>query len=230
MVNILFPKRCINCGKLDYYFCPECRCLFNQLEIKPNEAVCPVCVYPSISGQTHVRCLGKYKPDGLVSIYRYKGIVKKAIKKIKYRYNYDLVAELVELIPDCIESRLAEINPGEDAIIIPVPLFADRKKERGFNQAEQFARYLGQKLKIKTESDILLRTGKSMPQVTMKNKSMRFRNTKNIFSINPVRVLSLNPAVLLVDDVFTTGATLCAAASVLKKAGFQQVWGITIAR
>jgi ComF family protein len=230
LLDLLFPKRCLGCGKWGRYVCSSC-----QEDLKPLRYLkCPVCEKPAIDGMTHPGCHTKYALDGLTSFFRYDNIVKKAIKKIKYRFAYDIVEELIDCIPVSLFSTFENIHKSyilnHKSIIMPIPLHSSRYNFRGFNQAEVIAQALRKRLNIPVKTNMLIRTKKTTPQVEMKDRDKRLANMKDVFSIPNSYLLPLNSGILIVDDVFTTGATLRSAGSILKHAGAKFVWGITIAQ
>jgi competence protein ComFC len=224
LLDLLFPRRCIGCGKVGKYFCRECRLRIKCIE-KP---ICPVCQRPAIDGATHPVCQTKYTLDGLTSFFQYTGIIQKAIKTLKYRFVTDLVSEFINLIPFFLFNNRA-IEPLSNAIIIPIPLHSSRLRFRGFNQAEVLGRFLAKRLNIPFKTNILKRIRKTTPQVEMKDRKKRLTNMENVFSVTPNILISQYPNILLLDDVFTTGATLRSAATVLKRAGAKRVWGLVLA-
>ncbi len=193
--------------------------------IEPNEAICPVCEKPAIGGATHPRCATRYSPDGLTSFFRYDGIIRKAVKTIKYRLVSDLTHEFISLIPSPFFS--AVVLRQRQSLLVPIPLHASRYRERGFNQADVLGRMVAERLKIPVRADMLRRTKKTPPQVTMKKRENRLKNMENVFMVSSRIPRS---RILLFDDVFTTGATMRSAASSLKRSGAEFVWAITLAR
>jgi len=192
---------------------------------------CPVCEKPAIDGMTHPGCSTKYSLDGLTSFFRYDGVVKKAIKHIKYRYMHDIAHELIQCIPSSsfeIFHKSYFLNLKSE--FIPIPLHPSRYNFRGFNQAEVIAQALHKRLNIPVKTNILIRSKKTIPQVEMKDRDKRLTNMKNAFSIPHSLFLIPNSGIFLIDDVFTTGATLRSAASALKHVGVKCVWGITVAQ
>ncbi len=112
--------------------------------------------------------------------------------------------------------------------VVPVPLHPTRLKERGFDQAYIVAREVARFLNIVLEEGVLIRIKKTSTQTEM-NQKERLDNVKNAFEVMmPEKVSGQN--VLLVDDVFTTGATLNEATRVLKKAGALTIHVFTLAR
>ncbi len=99
-------------------------------------------------------------------------------------------------------------------MIIPLPLFAEREKKRGYNQATQIAIGLSLQLKIPVVEDVIIRIKKTATQ-THKSRIQRWKNMESTFEIRePLRIIGKH--VLLVDDVVTTGASLEACARVLQ--------------
>jgi ComF family protein len=233
LLDILFPKRCIGCGAFGRYICLRCERTIHH--IAGNEAICPVCEKPAIDGETHPRCRTRYTPDGLTSFFHYEGIVQKAIKSIKYRYVSDSAAALVSCVDNRSLGRIIERRvPG--LVMTPIPLHPSRQRFRGFNQANVFARHViarisaaGADLNIPVRVDILKRVYATVAQVDMKRKEERLKNMHGVFALQETEDVT-GMHILLFDDVFTTGATIRAAANILKRTGAASVWAMTIAR
>lgn len=226
ILDILFPKRCLNCGRFGKYFCDHCVSTIRT--IGTSETICPVCERPAIGGMTHPRCQTRYALDGLTSIFRYDGIIREAVKTLKYRLVTDLAIEFVSLIPSSFLDELTKYRTDETSLL-PIPLHPTRYRDRGFNQAEVLGRFLSGRLNIPIRTDILRRVKKTTPQVEMKDRKDRLQNMRGVFSIHNSKFIIPN-SVLLFDDVFTTGATMRAAGESLKRAGVTSVWAVTMAR
>lgn len=152
-----------------------------------------------------------------IHFFHYEGIIQKAIKALKYRYVSDLASEFVSLIPP--------LTIAEADMLIPIPLHSSRLRERGYNQAEVLGGLIADKLGIPLRTDILKRVKRTTPQVEMKKRSERLKNMEGVFASNKV-----SGTIILFDDVYTTGATMRSAASVLLRTGAQVVWTMTMAR
>lgn len=226
ILDLIFPKRCLTCWRFGKYFCD--RCISTIRAIGVSETICPICERPAIGGYTHPRCQSKYSLDGLTSIFRYDGIVKQAVKTIKYRRVTDLVQEFVSLVPSSFFDEVTKLRTNE-ASLIPIPLHPSRNRDRGFNQAEVLGRLVADRLRIPIRTDILKRVKKTIPQVEMKDRKERLQNMKDVFSIYDSRFV-IPDSCILFDDVFTTGATMRAAGETIKRAGARIVWAITMAR
>lgn len=227
LFSLFFPRRCLGCGKTGGYFCSEC---LNLVSLDP-ERICPVCERPSIGGRTHPGCLTSTALDGLTSIFSYKGIIKKGIAKLKYRFVSDLASDLVELfLASCGEDKtFSDFCLEKQSVLVPIPLHPQRERWRGFNQSALLGKMIADNLNLDFVSSLLKRTKNTKPQIKLKEKE-RKENIKGAFLVSPNISISQSLNILLFDDVWTTGATLKEAGKVLKKGGAGKVWGLTIAR
>lgn len=232
ILDFLFPRRCVSCGKIGRYFCRKC-CLKIEFITRP---ICPVCGGSAVDGATHPRCKTRYSLDGLTSFFRYDGVIRRAVKLLKYQFVSDLAKEFISLIPS---SLLQPITHNSSPItLIPIPLHPSRLRFRGFNQAEVLGKILAKRLNIPIRTNILKRVRKTTPQVEMKDRKKRLKNMEGVFAVNNLAMKPFDSAqgrqysnvtIFLFDDVFTTGATLRSAANVLKRAGVKRVWGVVMA-
>lgn len=221
----LFPRRCVGCGAGGGYICPVC---VNQIRVQDDQ-ICPICERRNLYGMAHAGCLKAWSMDGVVRLFRHTGVMRRIVTKFKYRFITDLADTLVESM---ISMGDWGVLPGRVWVVVPVPLHASRFKWRGFNQAEvlgeRTARYFGWKYASKA----LVRTRSTKSQMTLPRKE-RLENVKNAFDLNvrlnETRYKLNGKAILLVDDVWTTGATMRECAKVLKRAGAKMVWGVTVA-
>lgn len=221
--DFIFPKRCIGCGVFGSYFCTSC---FQKIHFVTS-GICPVCERASVYGATHPMCFTKYSIDGLSSVAIYEGIIKLAIRKFKYKPYLSHLGEVLGLF-------LANIShfsiPKGEWIITVVPLHTHKEKERGFNQAEILGKVIGERLDYKFVPDMLLRQKETKIQAKLSEKE-RKKNIAEAFVLNQNNHLSvLGKSIIVVDDVWTTGATLRTCANALKRGGVKRVWGLTLAR
>ncbi len=148
-------------------------------------------------------------------------IWKNLIHQFKYEKIFGLSGLLAEKMGEVARAHIFR----EDFLLVPIPLYWRKKQSRGFNQAEVLARALAEKLDRKFCPALWRIRGTASQTALTKNE--RLENVKNVFQLNPrFRDFIQNKNILLVDDVFTTGATLNEAAKVLKKAGAGEVWGL----
>lgn len=227
-LDFLFPKFCAGCNRPAGYLCANCR-----LQITQKPLICPICFRPSIGGLTHPLCTRKYGPDGLWSLASYNEPMRQLIHKLKYRFVKDTAQILIDLLLEYWASHpnvlidLLKKTHGQNWQIIPVPLHKKRQNWRGFNQSNLFATILSEKLSIPL-NDCLIRPLNTKPQFQL-NRQARLQNTRHAFDLAP-KHQHLTANIILIDDVWTTGATLRSCAQVLKRAGVERVWIVTIAR
>ncbi len=113
-----------------------------------------------------------------------------------------------------------------DLLLVPIPLHPTRLRWRGYNQAALLAHAFGEAHGLKVEQSALTRVRDTRSQVGL-SAADRWQNVQDAFLADPARVASR--AALLIDDVFTTGATLSAGAAALRQAGAQNVWAAALA-
>ncbi|MDO8451459.1 MAG: ComF family protein [bacterium] len=230
ILDLLFPRRCLGCGKVGQYFCVMCRKKIRP--IHESETICPVCEKPAMGGSTHPRCKTRDSIDGLTSFFHYDSSIKKAIKLLKYRFVRDVAGEFVSLIPkEAFEALSESTSRYRNSLIVPIPLHPSRLHFRGFNQAELLAGLIAERIHIPVEARCMKRIRRTTPQVEMKDRNERMKNMSGVFSFQKLPTMNHTLcAIILFDDVFTTGATMRSAATTLKVAGFPFVWGVTMAR
>lgn len=229
LADFIFPRFCLGCGSLGHYFCPEC-----AGQIRPNrKIVCPECGQASLFGSTHYVCLKKFGLDGLTAIAHYDGLLKKAVKKLKYQFITDLAEELIEEMLGVIGLGKNNLLPDFDKswILVPVPLYPQRERWRGFNQSALLGRIIAEKMGWGFIDDFLIRIKQTKPQAELKDANQRQANIKGAFQINPDSCLPTpNSKLIIFDDVWTTGSTINECARVLKKHQAAKVWALTLAR
>lgn len=216
LLDLLFPKTCVGCGKWGNYLCQACADKLQYLESQ----FCPECGRAAIGGKTHPFCQKKFGLDGLISFTYFSFPTNKIIHALKYSLTTALVSEVGEKI------EVGKTLPSSSALLVPIPLHWQRKNKRGFNQAEILGKLYAEKLNLGFAPALLTREVKTRSQVGLKREE-RLGNVKNVFATT--QALSSKKLVVF-DDVWTTGATLRNACLVLKKAGAKEVWGLTLAR
>ncbi|KKR77953.1 MAG: Phosphoribosyltransferase [Candidatus Curtissbacteria bacterium GW2011_GWA1_40_9] len=216
-LDFLFPKKCVWCGDIGSYICESCQ----RKIVFVENPVCPVCQRQAVGGKTHPRCMTKYGLDGLVVAFRYVGPVKMGIKKIKYKWVWDIA----EFIVDLFSKTIWKFSMPGDFTLVPIPLHVRRGRWRGFNQAELICRILAKRFGVGWE-DLLVRGVETKTQVGL-TRSERRVNVRGAFEVS--RSVVNGRDYMLVDDVFTTGATMAEACKMLKRAGAREVWGMAVA-
>lgn len=229
LLDLLFPRKCLSCGKEGSYFCSQC---LNYLSLD-SQRICPICEKPSIGGHTHTRCLRKDSLDGLTSVFAYKGLIAKAITKLKYKFIFDIAEDLVEVFLSSCGEDIAFGNycQKEKPNLVPIPLHPHRLRWRGFNQSELLGKIIAENLGLQFIPDLLVRVKNTKPQMELSERE-RHENIRGAFSLKqqlPNNLIT-NNSILLFDDVWTSGATIKEAGKILKQNGVKKVWGLTIAR
>jgi ComF family protein len=114
------------------------------------------------------------------------------------------------------------------SVIVPIPLYPTKQRERGYNQSVYIARGICNVIGGKIWADLLKRVKNTRTQ-TQLDAAERRANMQNAFVLNEKYRLEDVTSVVLVDDVYTTGATLDSAAAVLRQQGVSQIFGFTVA-
>lgn len=218
-LDLIFPKFCVGCKREGDFFCSSCQ----EKVIVIKTPVCPTCSRITKNGQFCSRCSGKTHLTGVLIAAHYEGVLKEAIHSFKYDHIFSLKKELGELLIETLQKRWTK-----KAILIPVPLHIKKERERGYNQSFLLANEISKKLKLEVINKKLKRKKYTKPQITLTGAN-RKNNIKNAFTWNGKLEVE-DKIVILVDDVYTTGSTLSECASVLRKAGAKEVWGLVLAK
>lgn len=227
LTDILFPRFCLGCQREGTWLCQDC---ISVLEIR-DVASCLVCLRRVIDFRICPSCKNKINLSGLFWALSYeKPIVEKIIQQYKYE---PLIRELAQPLANIIISHLLLVEADknnfiDDFVLVPLPLHTKRKKWRGFDQAQEISKEIGNYFNIPILDNVLIRQKETPPQAEL-DKEEREKNIKNAFSCQNKNLIS-GKRVFLVDDVYTTGATMNEAAKILKKSGAKEIWGLVIAR
>jgi len=193
-------------------YCRQCCEPFPSLETYGEDFVCANCVDKT------------WHFEWARAGYRTEGQVREAVIGFKYRDEYYRYAQLVEWLTETFD-RHARHEAWD--FLVPVPLHHRHRRERGFNQAFEIANGLGKKRKIRV-LDCLYRYRETISQTRLERKA-RWENMTGAFQMKP-RFDVRGRHLLLIDDVFTTGATANACAQVLAQAGAGRLAILTVAR
>jgi ComF family protein len=219
-LDLIFPPRCAACGRPGVDLCPECVGRFPRLD----GSVCPVCGRPQDRQGRCERC--SRQPPAFSSVrsaFHYEGTIRKAI----WAFKYNRRPALAEPLAEAMAAALPPPGP-ESALLCPVPLHSERRRERGFNQAALLARGLGARWGMTVVDDGALRRVRATPQQVELDYAGRQLNVQGAFAAQPSLVA--NRDIVLVDDVCTTGATLDACAKALLAQGARSASAVTLAR
>jgi ComF family protein len=220
LLGVLFPSRCLDCGRRGVELCDGCRPGLPWL----TSEVCPICSTPSRLSRICQPCRASPSIlDGSRAACRFEGPVRRAIHDLKYRGVRTRAALLAELLAEALDRRPLAID-----VLIPVPLAPRRQRERGFNQSELIAIGLGARLAVPAATTSLVRL-RETPQQARLSAVERRENVDGAFGC-PESDAVVGRRIGLVDDVMTTGATLASCAEPLKLAGAARVYGVVVAR
>jgi ComF family protein len=219
-LDLLFPRWCVGCGREGDFVCAAC--LQSRVRITPP--LCPRCGRPQLNNVICPLCIGwQAEIDGIRAPFKFDGVVRQAILEFKYRN----LRAIAGLLGRWLGEYLAA-NPLPGEILVPVPLHPKRLRERGYNQSRLLARELSRLKGMPLVDDCLVRQRNTTPQARTQNVDERRHNVADAFACRDRRLEGR--AVLLIDDVATSGATLDAGARALKAAGASSVWGLVLAK
>jgi len=218
-LDVVFPPRCVGCGKQGAFLCPGCR------EAMPRALPprCPLCWQPERRGEACGRC-ARTRPAfaGARSLYVFQGPVREAVHALKYNHLSALARPMGGMMAACVEAEALPVD-----LVVPVPLFGRRQRLRGYNQSALLAREVARLNGLPLAEGGLARRRDTPPQARSVDAEARRRNVADAFA---ERRRVEGRRVLLIDDVMTTGATLDACARALRQAGAASVWALTFAR
>lgn len=218
-IALIFPNVCAACGKS----------LFRK-----EHSICTLCAYQLPRTNFHKDndnpiakiFWGRINIHSAGAFYSFGkgGKVQQLVHQLKYKGQKEIGVSLGKLYG--FDLRKSGNFETVDTII-PVPLHAKRKRQRGYNQSEFFATGLSESMKVVTDFKTLFRALESDTQ-TKRSRFSRWKNVESVFQLRNSKKLE-GKHILLVDDVITTGATLEACAQVLLRVPGVKVSVATIA-
>ncbi|MBL8160601.1 MAG: ComF family protein [Anaerolineae bacterium] len=201
LIDLLFPPRCAGCGRVDSEWCPACQ---RDLQATP---------YPQhLIAHPPLMAIAATAP--------HRGVIRESVQALKYNNARRVAVPLGARMAQHLAAQHWTID-----MIVPVPLHTVRLAERGYNQSQLLGEQVARDMALPHVPSALHRDRSTHSQVTV-SAAERLINVKNAFSAVPDLVN--NRTVLLIDDVFTTGATLSACAEALLAAGAGAVYGLTV--
>ncbi|MDZ4257535.1 MAG: double zinc ribbon domain-containing protein [Gemmatimonadales bacterium] len=215
----LLPGECLSCGEPvspehDPLICDLCRVRWRA----PAPPICGVCGEPSPMGLSCRIC-----PEWPAGFDRARSavVLDPAVRRVVHLFKYQGWRRLADVMARPIVPLL-ENDRG--ATLVPIPLGRKRRRQRGYNQAEELARSIGRLSGHRVSADRLFRSQETATQTRLAPEARR-ANLAGVF-----RATDDSRPAILVDDVFTTGATLVSAAAALLEAGAERVVAVTFAR
>jgi len=225
LLDLLFPRFCFGCHQEGSYLCEDCRAILEISQYQYCLCYKPIRV---IRGGKCSTCASK-KLNGIYSAVSYRNkLVQALIKNFKYEpFVKELAKPLAQLMTD--HFQLLDTMPDFSGFaLVAIPLEKKKMRKRGFNQAEEIAKELSLFLNLPLLKNVLIKTKETVSQTEL-SEFNRLENIKGVFQCPNPEIVQ-DKKILLIDDVYTTGATMNEAARILKEAGAKQVWGVTVAR
>jgi len=180
-------------------------------------------------GMTHPKCRTRAGLDGHISVTLYNGVMEHVLEYYKRRGVFALEEQISEIFAryffDMSDSVLGLL---ENPIVVAVPQFKYEAWFRSYNVAERLASMFARHTDLKARTDVLYKHRPTVPQKHL-SREKRLKNLDSAFRVENT-ILVTNQDIILVDDVWTTGATLRECAKTLKKAGAKEVWAVTLCR
>jgi ComF family protein len=221
---LLFSESCRLCGTATRS--TPGLCLACRDELPWLEAVCRQCSHPLPPQHRHTLCgrCQRQPPafDATTALFHYHPPVDYLIKRLKFSGELAIGPLLSALLATRLAGRATPL-PG---LVVPVPLHQNRLRERGFNQATELARHVGQTLGLQIEQRLCTRHRNTAPQSMLPANARRI-NLRNAFTVNREPGSS---HIAIIDDVMTSGHTTDELARILKGAGVRRVEVWVIAR
>lgn len=219
-MGLLFPPRCVVCVELleleerKGFLCRSCAA---QIPFVPKEC-CPHCGGETDTAGFCDACLKSFAFAGCCAAFPYE-TVRRAIHLLKYNGGKRLGEGLGTLMADYLEQYHEELLVKTD-VVLAVPLHPKKERRRGFNQTQMLCEGLSAQTGLLVKKGALVRKRETVAQSTLDSAEQRRRNLKNAFAVTEDLE---GKRILLVDDIFTTGATCNECAKELYRAGAREV-------
>ncbi len=192
LLDLVFPPACAGCGRVGILLCDPCLATIRPVEFHHQPDLAPL--------------------EALGAVGRYEGLLQRAVQALKYEGATALATPLGQQMA----RRIADAA-WEPGVFVPVPLHQHRLATRGYNQAALLARAAASALGWPYRDDLLSRVRATHSQVGLDHQA-RQENVRDAFALASPESLQ-DRSIILVDDVYTTGATIRECASVLAAAG-----------
>lgn len=234
--DLFFPRRCFVCDKIlspwEYKTGVHRDC--EKSCLLTGDRVCAHCGARLLSDEQYcgecskeTRLFSAFEQGK--SIFVYRGCMKRTMYRFKYYNRQEYAIAFANIAAKQYEEW---IKRAGIEVIVPVPLHSRKKRMRGYNQAEVFARELAREMliqngiKLKVVTRGIHRKSDTKPLKTLQ-KNDRYFHLKNAFQISPF-VLKYGKIALVVDDIYTTGATVNSLSASLQKAGFYKIYFLSV--
>ena len=224
ILNILYPERCPVCHgilKGRDSVCPSCRQKLHYIK----EPKCKKCG-KEIGKEEQEYCRDcqrfSHSFDKGGAVFAYDQVMRKSITMFKYHNRREYAGFYASEMYEHCRHFLDTCHPD---VILPVPIHRQKKRQRGFNQAELVAKKLGKMMKVPVDCNYLIRREKTVPHKEL-SRQKRKENLKQAFGVNQTK--RNYERVLIVDDIYTTGATMDAISEILRENQVKIIFFLTI--
>jgi competence protein ComFC len=210
-LDLVFPPSCVHCGREGALLCQGCIAESTLV----GTDVCRKCAEPLSKAGLCSRCVAEEPSiDRLYGSYLYETPVGSAIRAFKFNDVRALSGTLGELFD------IGRLERADIDLVSAIPMHKSRLRSRGYNQSEILGRKLSDRLEVRFQSGLMVRSRNAPPQSEQPTAIDRRAVAIGAFSVkSSLKYRIEGKRVLLVDDVFTTGSTIEAAAVALKSAG-----------
>lgn len=225
LIDFVYPRRCPICHEIvaerGSLICPGCAGKTKHV----TDPYCIRCGKP-LRDSSKIRCSGCEGMDLFFkesrAVFVYDDILKNSIYKFKYGGRKEYACYYAEEIFSCLYTKIKTWNPE---VIVPIPIHKSKLRKRGYNQTYLIAKRLSHLTGIPVDNQLLIRTKKTEIQKNLSGLE-RSDNIKNAFKIGSNRVQYLSA--MLIDDIYTTGATMNSSAKVLFDSGIRDIYCISL--
>lgn len=222
--NLLWPDVCPFCGRAcQSGVCPACLGKLKELFVR--EPRCMQCGKP-VRKKEQEYCYDCAHTHHYYDQGRAVWLHQDPVKQSIYRFKYHNQREYGKYYAKAMEKYCGDfIRRVKPEVLIPVPLHVSKRRKRGYNQAEILAKELGKLMGLPVADELVERVKKTTPQ-KQQNRQRRKENLMHAFALR-YRIRKVK-SVLVIDDIYTTGNTIDQIAKILKEAGVEKVYFLTI--
>jgi ComF family protein len=237
LIDWLYPPRCRACGGRIHgrdgaYFCADC---WKSIQLV-SHPLCNLCgrPYPDASGDDHTCGVCIERPPRFAAARAWACYPREEqeahpLRQVVQKYKYGRKVSLGKPLGRLMARGCAEFLSGFRAdLIVPVPLHVKRLRWRGFNQSYLLARQVSRVSGVPVDPFLLQRQRETAAQTQLPEDERR-RNVRGVFALHPEKSVK-GQTILLVDDVYTSGATVNECSRTLKSGGAKEVYVLTLAR
>jgi len=221
LVGLIYPSKCIVCHATQtsprtHLLCEKC---LTEIAARPLPNVQAIAEQRSGLAGKHL--------DAVLAGWHYDEAMQLIIPAFKYRRRPSLSHILGNMLAQRLQNFLG--NENSRSVLVPVPLHPRRGRERGFNQSILLAQAVAKAWRMAVLPRALERTRFTQSQAKLEEDEARRKNVEGAFAPAENSPLA-GRSIFLVDDVFTTGATMNACAAALKSAGAARVIGLALVK